>query len=45
MNKTKVPALIELSSGYKKIKQQEAQIMSATEMIRLRGTVSDEVNS
>lgn len=40
----KVPAFIELSSGYKKIKQRVAQIMmSTTETIRLRVVVSDEV--
>lgn len=40
----KLSPLIELSSGYRKIKHQVAQIMmSATETIRLRGTLSDEV--
>lgn len=40
----KLSPLIELSSGYKKIKQQVAQIITgATETIGSRGTVSDEV--
>lgn len=40
----KLSPLIELSSGYKKIKQQVAQIiMDATETTGSRGTVSDEV--
>lgn len=40
----KLSPLIELSSGYKKIKQQVAQIITdATETTGSRGTVSDEV--